>query len=223
MACFRASLSTGIPLGCQRAEWLFRCGGRVAANQKVLVIASGNPLKVAEIKEMLAPVNLEVRQQPDGLEIAETGSTYLENARLKASVVARISKNWALADDSGLEVDALGGAPGIFSARYAASDKQRIDRLLKELKGTLYRSAGFHSAVALADPNGTIQLEAEGICRGEILLEPRGEGFGYDPVFWLRAANSTYGQMAAHQKLKFGSRGKAVRAIAAEMSFLLGL
>ncbi|NDD22280.1 MAG: non-canonical purine NTP pyrophosphatase, partial [Synechococcaceae bacterium WBA_3_309] len=95
--------------------------------------------------------------------------------------------------DSGLEVDALGGAPGIYSARYAASDKQRIERLLEELKGSIYRSAGFHSAVALADPFGNIHLEAEGICRGEILSSPRGEGYGYDPVFWLREAGSTYG------------------------------
>lgn len=146
----------------------------MAKNPKVLVIASGNPVKVAEIKAILAPVELQVRQQPEGLEIAETGSTYLENARLKAAEVARICGHWALADDSGLEVDALGGAPGIYSARYAASDKQRIERLLEELKESIYRSAGFHSAVALADPFGNIRLEAEGICRGEILSSPRG-------------------------------------------------
>ena len=221
MASFGACLSTGIKQGCQRAEWPTWCRARVAKNPKVLVIASGNPVKVAEIKAILAPVELQVRQQPEGLEIAETGSTYIENARLKAAEVARICGHWALADDSGLEVDALGGAPGIYSARYAASDKQRIERLLEELKGSIYRSAAFHSAVALADPFGNIRLEAEGICRGEILSSPRGEGYGYDPVFWLREAGRTYGQMPPHQKIKLGSRGKAIRAIAAQMAHLL--
>jgi len=194
----------------------------VSRNQKILVIASGNPSKVNEIRAMLAPVALDVQQQPKGLEIEETGSTYLENARLKASEVALLCGNWALADDSGLEVDALGGAPGIFSARYAPSDKERIDRLLHELKQSLYRSAGFHSAVALSDPSGTIRLEAEGLCRGEILIAPRGDGFGYDPVFWIKEASSTYAQLPAHQKMKLGSRGKAIRAIATEMGSLMG-
>ena len=98
----------------------------------VLVIASGNRHKVAEIGAMLAAVDLEVRQQPDGLEIEETGLTYAENARLKAEAVASLTGQWALADDSGLEVDALDGAPGIYSARYAPTDPERIARLLQD-------------------------------------------------------------------------------------------
>ena len=189
----------------------------------VLVIASGNPFKVAEITAMLDAVELEVQRQPDGLEIEETGTTYRANARLKAEAVARLTGHWALADDSGLEVDGLGGAPGVFSARYAPTDHERIHRLLHELGPSPYRSASFNSAMALADPSGTTVLEAEGICRGEILTAKLGPGGGYDPVFWVREAGMTYGQMPAHLKDKLGSRGKAARSIAPGLKQLLGL
>ena len=101
------------------------------SSKPVLVIASGNPHKVAEITAMLAMVEVEVRQQPEGLEIEETGTTYAANARLKAEAVAALTGEWTLADDSGVEVDALGGRPGIYSARYAGSDPERIQRLLR--------------------------------------------------------------------------------------------
>ena len=187
------------------------------------MIASGNPYKVAEIRSMLDSVDLEVRQQPDGLEIEETGLTYLDNARLKAETVARLTGCWALADDSGLEVDALGGAPGLFSARYAPTDHERIHRLLRELGSTPYRSASFNSAMALADPRGVIQAESQGICRGEILTTAVGHGGGYDPIFWVREAGMTYAQMPQHLKDKIGSRGKAARALAAELRGLLAI
>jgi len=193
----------------------------------VLVIASGNPHKVAEITAMLEGVGpevaLEVRQQPRGLEIEETGLTYAENARLKASTVASLTGCWSLADDSGLEVDALDGRPGLHSARYAPTDHEKIHRLLHELGPTPYRSASFNSAMALADPSGTTVLEAEGICRGEILSAKLGPGGGYDPIFWVREAAMTYGQMPAHLKDKLGSRGKAARSIAPQLKRLLGL
>lgn len=186
-----------------------------------LVIASGNPHKVAEISAMLDVIDLQVRQQPDGLEIEETGSTYLENARLKAETVARLTGAWALADDSGIEVDGLDGAPGIYSARYAPTDHERIHRLLKELGDSLYRGASFRSAMALADPSGTIRAEAEGICRGLILREPQGHGPGYDSLFHVREAGSSYAVMGAHLKAKLGSRGKAARQLAPELRRLL--
>ena len=188
-----------------------------------LVIASGNASKVAEISAMLDAVGLDVLQQPDGLEIEETGSTYLENARLKACSVARLTGAWALADDSGLEVDAFGGAPGLYSARYAPTDHERVHRLLKELGETPYRSASFNSAMALADPNGDAVLEAQGICRGEILTAPDGHGAGYDPIFWVREAGMTYARMGQHLKNKLGSRGKAARTLAPDLKRLLGI
>ncbi len=186
-----------------------------------LVIASGNPDKVAEIGAMLELVALDVRPQPTGLDIEETGSTYLENARIKAAAVAKFTGQWALADDSGIEVDALGGAPGLFSARYAPTDHERIHRLLHELGDSLYRGASFRSAMVLADPSGASRAEAEGICRGSILREPQGHGVGYDSLFYVREAASSYAQMGPHQRSKFGSRGKAARQLAPALRRLL--
>ncbi|MFM2159135.1 MAG: RdgB/HAM1 family non-canonical purine pyrophosphatase [Cyanobacteriota bacterium] len=193
------------------------------AARPVLVIASGNSHKVAEISAMLDAVDLLVDRQPEGLEIEETGATYLENARLKAETVARLTGHWALADDSGLEVDALGGAPGLYSARYAPTDHERIHRLLQELGPTPYRSASFNSAMVLADPSGRTALEAEGICRGEILTAPDGHGGGYDPIFWVREAGMSYARMGPHLRNRLGSRGKAARNLAPGLKRLLGL
>lgn len=189
----------------------------------ILVVASGNPHKVAEIGAMLELVELDVLPQPPGLEIEETGTTYLANARLKAEAVARLTGHWALADDSGIEVDALDGAPGIFSARYAPSDHERIHRLLKEMGDSLYRGASFRSAMALADPSGTTRAEAEGICRGQILRAPQGHGPGYDSLFYVREAGCSYALMGPHLKAKLGSRGKAARALAPQLLRLLEL
>ena len=189
----------------------------------ILVVASGNPHKVAEIGAMLELVELDVLPQPPGLEIEETGATYLANARLKAEAVARLTGHWALADDSGIEVDALNGAPGIFSARYAPTDHERIHRLLKELGDSLYRGASFRSAMALADPSGTTRAEAEGICRGQILRAPQGHGPGYDSLFYVREAGCSYALMGPHLKAKLGSRGKAARALAPKLLRLLEL
>jgi non-canonical purine NTP pyrophosphatase (RdgB/HAM1 family) len=189
----------------------------------VLVVASGNPHKVAEIASMLALVNLEVRQQPEGLEIEETGTTYAANARLKAETVARLTGQWALGDDSGLEVDDLSGAPGLYSARYAPTDAQRIARLLGELGDSPYRGGRFISAMALADPQGQTRLEGWGLCHGTILSQPRGQGGGYDPIFWVREAGCTYAEMTPHLKARLGSRGKAAREMAPGLRQLLGL
>lgn len=189
----------------------------------VLVIASGNRHKVAEIGAMLAAVNLEVRQQPEGLEIEETGLSYGENARLKAEAVASLTGHWALADDSGLEVDALAGAPGIYSARYGASDPERIARLLRELGDTPYRSARFVSAMALADPSGRTRLESQGVCQGVILTAPEGSGAGYDPILHVREAGCSYARMGEHLRQRLGSRAKAARELAPGFHALLGL
>jgi non-canonical purine NTP pyrophosphatase (RdgB/HAM1 family) len=179
-----------------------------------LVIASGNPHKVAEIGSMLAMVDIEVLAQPRDLEIEETGATYGENARLKAEGAALATGEWSLADDSGIEVDALDGRPGLFSARYAPTDHERIHRLLKEMGDSLYRGASFISAMALADPQGRTVAESQGVCRGRILRAPEGHGAGYDAIFWVREAGSSYAQMNEFLRARLGSRGKAARAIA---------
>ena len=188
-----------------------------------LVIASGNPHKVAEIGAMLALVEIEVLAQPKDLEIEETGASYAANARLKAEGVAAATGEWSLADDSGLEVDALDGRPGLFSARYAPTDHERIHRLLHEMGDTPYRGASFRSAMVLANPAGESVLEAEGECRGRILRVPDGHGPGYDSIFHVREAGCSYARMGAHLKSKLGSRGKAARALAPGLKQLLGL
>jgi non-canonical purine NTP pyrophosphatase (RdgB/HAM1 family) len=189
----------------------------------VLVIASTNPAKLRELDQLFDPLDLELRPMPADLVIEETGSTYAANARLKASTVARLCGHWSLGDDSGLEVDALEGAPGLYSARWAADDASRCRRLLEALADHPYRSARFRSAVALAAPDGSIRLESEGECRGEILRAPRGPGRGYDSLFWVREAGCTHAAMTDEQRSRLGSRGKALRRIADAVRRELGL
>ena len=189
----------------------------------VLVIASTNPAKLRELEHLFDPLDLELRPMPADLVIEETGDSYAANARLKASTVARLCGCWSLGDDSGLEVDALDGAPGLVSARWAADDAARSSRLLEALADHPYRSARFRSAVALAAPDGSICLESDGECRGEILRAPRGQGRGYDSLFWVREAGCTHAAMTDEQRSRLGSRGKALRRIAAALRSELGL
>ena len=197
------------------------------AAAEVLVIASGNAGKVREFGRLLADMGLETQPQPEGLEVEETGSTFAENARLKAEAVARASGCWALADDSGLSVDALGGAPGVHSARYADTDTARIERLLQELAAAgastpEARRAQFTAALALANPQGDVVLEVEGICPGTILEAPHGEGgFGYDPVFFVPEAGLTFAEMPHSRKAELGHRGRAFAALKPRLSALL--
>lgn len=199
----------------------------------VLVIASGNAGKIQEFSHLLAALPLEVRPQPEGLEVEETGTTFAANARLKAEAVARATGHWALADDSGLAVTALGGAPGVHSARYADSDAARIARLLQELgeadrkRGgqglSRDRRAAFVAALAVADPCGAIRLEVEGRCDGEILEAPRGSGgFGYDPVFFVPEAGLSYAEMDKGLKGRLGHRGRAFARLEPGLRELLG-
>jgi XTP/dITP diphosphohydrolase len=189
----------------------------------VLVIASGNAGKVREFGHLLADLPLEIRPQPEGLEVEETGDSFAANARLKAAAVARVTGCWALADDSGLSVNALGGAPGVHSARYADSDAARIARLLRELTGAEDRTARFTAALAVADPSGAIRLEVEGSCPGVILEASRGTGgFGYDPVFLVPGTGLTYAEMDKTLKGRIGHRGLAFALLAPRLRELLG-
>ena len=194
-----------------------------------LVIASGNAGKVREFGALLADLGLHTQPQPEGLEVDETGNTFAENARIKAKAVARTTGCWALADDSGLSVDALGGAPGVHSARYAGSDSARIERLLRELAEAganepASRSAHFTAALALANPAGEVVLAVEGICPGQILEAPRGEGgFGYDPVFFVPEAGLTFAEMPHSQKAQLGHRGRAFAELKPKLQTVLSL
>jgi len=181
-----------------------------------LIVATSNPGKLKEIQAYLTDPELgwELVLKPAELEVEETGATFLENACLKASQVAKALGEWAIADDSGLQVDALGGAPGIFSARYGTSDSNRIERLLTELMGEKNRAAQFVCAVAIARPDGAIVLQTEGICLGEILTDPQGtDGFGYDPVFYVPSQQMTFAEMPAEVKHLISHRGQAFQEL----------
>jgi XTP/dITP diphosphohydrolase len=176
----------------------------------LLVVATGNPGKLREMQAYLAHTNWELTLKPKELEVEETGKTFAANACLKASQVAQATGNWAIADDSGLQVDALNGAPEVYSARYGTTDSDRIARLLRELGDTPNRQAQFVCVVAIARPDGTIALQTEGICHGEILHKPRGTGgFGYDPVFYVPQMQLTYAEMTPEMKRSISHRGRA--------------
>jgi XTP/dITP diphosphohydrolase len=181
---------------------------------KKLVLATSNAGKLKEIQEHLQVFDLELVLKPPELEVEETGITFIENAILKASQVAKVLKEWSIADDSGLMVTALNGRPGIFSARYGKTDLHRIHRLLQELNGQTNRKAQFVCAVAIANPQGEIVIKTEGICEGEILTEMKGErGFGYDPIFFVPEFKQTFAQMPPELKRKISHRGKAFASL----------
>ena len=181
---------------------------------RTLIIASGNPQKVAEIERMLGPIDVSVQRQPSDLDVEETGRTYLENARLKASAAAARTGCWALADDSGLEVDALDGAPGLYTARLAPSNEEKLSKLMQAMVDVPYRSARFRSTMVLCSPDGACDEQAEGICWGELLSAPAYPGGGIESLFWVREAGCSYGELNTSQLSKLGSRGKAARALA---------
>ncbi len=175
-----------------------------------VVVATGNPGKLTEMNGYLADLGWKLVLKPDHLDVEETGSTFLENARLKASTVAVALGQWAIADDSGLAVAALDGAPGLYSARYGTSDQDRITQLLTALGDTANREAIFSCAIALACPDGTIALETEGQCPGTITLAPRGSGgFGYDPIFYVPTVGKTFGELSPEEKDRLSHRGVA--------------
>lgn len=180
----------------------------------LLVVATGNPGKLKEMQAYLANLGWELQLKPDELEIEETGDTFVANACLKASEVAKATGQWAIADDSGLAVEALNGRPGIYSARYGKTDAERIERLLKELEGEQNRKAQFVCAIAIARPDGVIVLQVEGICPGEILEASRGSGgFGYDPIFYVPAQQMTFAEMPPELKRSHSHRGLAIQAL----------
>ena len=189
---------------------------------QTLVIASGNQGKVREFVGLLSGMPLKVKAQPEGLEVEETGNTFTDNARIKALAVAAKTGEWALADDSGLSVDALNGAPGVHSARYAPSDPERIARLLQALKPGDNRNARFCAALCVAAPDGTVLLEGEGQCKGWITRSPRGDqGFGYDPIFEVEGTQKTFAEMSLQEKKSHGHRGRAFALLEPRLRQLL--
>ena len=182
-----------------------------------LVLASKNPKKLKEMREILSHLGVEVCMQSDvgvDVDVEETGTTFEENSLLKAKAVMEASGLPAIADDSGLCVDALGGAPGVYSARYGGpglDDEGRYRLLLENMRGQP-RAAKFVSVITCCFPNGDV-LTARGECPGTIAFAPMGEGgFGYDPVFFLPKLKKTFAQLTPEEKNAISHRGLALRA-----------
>ena len=189
---------------------------------RTLVIASGNAGKIREFQGLLQHLPLDVQPQPEGMDVEETGSTFAANARIKAKAVATTTGHWALADDSGLSVNALGGAPGVHSARYAPTDPERINKLLSALSKTSERDAQFCAALCVAAPDGSVLIEVEGRCNGRITTLPRGEGgFGYDPIFEVSGTDLTFAEMPLSDKKAHGHRGRAFALLEPRLRALL--
>lgn len=191
------------------------------------VLATQNPKKKAELTAILGDLGIEIATEEElGLhvEVEETGTTFAENAALKADAVMKAANLPAIADDSGLCVHALGGAPGVYSARYGGeglSDEARYRLVLEALRGQTDRSAHFACAICCAFPNGD-HVTANGECRGSIAFAPVGtNGFGYDPVFFITELRKTFAQLTGEEKAAISHRGNALRAFRASLEAYL--
>jgi len=195
--------------------------------RQLLVLATRNVGKTREIREFLGDFPVEIKNLDDFGPIPpveEDGTTFDENAYKKASVTAKILGLPALADDSGLEVEALGGAPGIRSARYAgpgATDAENNAKLLREMEGKTNRGAAFMCVISIAVPSG-VALTYEARCEGLIAEAPAGEnGFGYDPAFYYPPLTRTFAQLSAEEKNRVSHRGKALAELKEEFEKVL--
>ncbi len=184
-----------------------------------LLVATNNMGKLKEFQQILSELQIECVSLKDmgiSVDVEETGTTFLENALIKAKAIYDIAKIPTISDDSGLVVDALNGAPGVYSARYAGEpcdDQKNIDKLLSELSGISNRTARFQSVIAAVFSPEDV-LVAEGSCEGEIIDEMRGEnGFGYDPIFYVKALQKTFSEMTDAEKNSLSHRGNAIRAL----------
>ncbi len=181
-----------------------------------IVFATGNAHKLKEIQEIAKDTGIEFILPGNGFNPIENGETFEENSLIKAKEAARVSRKISLADDSGLCVDALKGAPGIHSARYAETPQARIDKLLNAINGKTVRSAKFVCAMTLVDKNGNILFQTRGECFGEIAEKQSGiNGFGYDPIFLTKDTDYklTMAEMSEEEKNQISHRGRALRDV----------
>jgi XTP/dITP diphosphohydrolase len=190
--------------------------------KQTVVLATRNQGKIREFRHILQDSDIELKSLADFgplPEAVEDGETFDDNAYKKALFTAKILGLPAIADDSGLVVEALKGAPGVRSARYAgdkATDRENIDKLLREMNGQRNRAAAFECVISIAVPSGPA-LTYAGRCEGEIIKELRGkEGFGYDPVFYFPPAGKTFAEMTIEEKSQVSHRGRALAELAAE-------
>lgn len=181
-----------------------------------IVLATANPHKVEEINAITAGLGVEFILPPDGFDPIEDGETFEENALIKAEAAHKLTNMPVLADDSGICVDALDGGPGIYSARYADSQQNRIERILNELKDVPSEKRGAHfvCAMVLLDKNGDVLISDRGECYGKIGFEAKGaNGFGFDPVFIVNGGDMTMAEMTEEVKNKISHRGLGLQKI----------
>ena len=193
----------------------------------IIVLATRNEGKIKEFQEMLKDFPVEIKNLNDFgpiPEVEEDGETFDDNAYKKALFAAKVLGLPAIADDSGLVVEALAGAPGVKSARYAgekATDQDNINKLLKELEGQSNRKAAFECVLSIAVPSGPA-LTYEGRCEGEITLQPQGDaGFGYDPVFYYPEYDKTFAEISGDEKNRVSHRGRALAELVSEFDKVL--
>jgi XTP/dITP diphosphohydrolase len=200
------------------------------STRPLLVLGSSNRKKAIELGELFSPLGIDLQtlaDYPHALDVVEDGSTFAENAALKAVQQAKHLDRWVLAEDSGLAVDALDGVPGIYSARYSgpgATDESNIELLLKELGSVALerRTAHYVCHMTLCDPSGEILAESEAYCRGRIVLKPRGSnGFGYDPVFEVIEYHRTFGELSATVKACLSHRARAAQRLIPRLTELV--
>lgn len=179
-----------------------------------LVFATSNPHKLQEIKDIACDINIEFLLPPNEFDPIENGTTFEENSYIKAKEAAKLSGIVALADDSGLCVEALDGAPGIYSARYADTPQARINKLLNAMNQKENRRAKFVCAMTLVSPDGEIIFQTRGECHGNIAYKQAGtNGFGYDPIFLIGNGSTTMAELSETEKNKISHRGQALRNV----------
>ena len=181
-----------------------------------IVLATSNKHKVQEINDTVRSLglNIEFILPPGDFDPVEDGKNFEENSYIKAHEAWKLAKTWVLADDSGLCIDALGGKPGIFSARYAETPALRIERVLKEMEGFTERNAHFTCAMTLINPEGKVEYKYQGICEGSIINESKGtNGFGYDPIFLVKGDTRTMAELSEDEKNQISHRSVALRHV----------
>lgn len=179
-----------------------------------IILASSNEHKVKEINAIVQGLGITFVLPPEGFDPVENGETFEENSYIKAKEAWQLGRTWVLADDSGLCIDVLNGAPGIHSARYAQTPQARIDRVLNEMQGCKNRAACFKCCMTLINPQGNVAFSYTGVCEGSIVENQRGtNGFGYDPIFLLKDSTKTMAELSDDEKNKISHRGKALTAV----------
>ena len=176
-----------------------------------IILATANPNKLKEIKDIAKNIDFDLNLVGEGFDPVENGSTFRENAYIKAYEAAKLTGKIALADDTGLCIDALQGAPGLISARYASTPEERIKKVLDKMQGETNRNAHFECTMILVNPEGKILFSSVGRIDGVISKEPSGKnGFGYDPIFFIPQLNKTMAEMSLSEKDTLSHRAKAL-------------